>query len=152
MPVIFCLVRQFLINLFVEVVICSSLQRPENDFTIISKGAFGLFSTSLLWLLDSSPLLSWDFQRTFPCCRIHFEHSFRSFYFFRDNNKNFFTYLINISDLPNIFILVQSVSSMPPWLAFCHSFALIPLHAISPGLSWVVTYLKSHTKSCYYLI
>ena len=76
MPVIFCLVRQFFIYLFAEVVICSSLQRLENDFTIISKGTFGLFSTSLLWLLDSSPLLSWDFQRTFLCLgSISFVHA-----------------------------------------------------------------------------
>ena len=52
-PIIFCFDQQFLTNLFAQAVIRSTLQRLENDFTIISKGAFRFLWTSMLYLLDS---------------------------------------------------------------------------------------------------
>ena len=63
MPVIFSFDQRLLINLFAKAVIRSSLQRLKNDFTIISKGAFILFWTSLLWLLDCSVLLSCEISK-----------------------------------------------------------------------------------------
>ena len=133
MPIMFCFNQQFLINLSAQEVICSSLQRLENNFTITSKGAFRLFWTSLLWLLDSSPLISHEISKG-PSSAAE------------EILNIFFGPFISLEIPTRISLLTFHIGQLSlSWLAqfgpcyhnlhSSNSFVPIPLDVISPGLS-----------------